>query len=141
MQKEINMKVNDLTKESIKKLKRGEYLIFNRKGLPECFINIKYYKIYYENLEYNFQYFKNYYKDCEIFPIELIKKPNINKYEIHFCEGTYFMAKIVATESGIIDNTFTEFIGEFETNKEGIQLILNMLMKAYQLQKDFPLES
>jgi hypothetical protein len=47
-------------------------------------------------------------------------------WEIHFCEGSYFMAKIKGSESGIIDNTFTEFIGEFTTNKKGINNILNI---------------
>lgn len=65
----------------------------------------------------------------------------MKKYEIHFCEGSYFMAKEINTECSIIDNTFTEFIGKFETDEKGIQLILSMLHKAYELQKEFPIEN
>lgn len=62
------------------------------------------------------------------------------KYEIHFCEGEYFMAKIVDTEQSIIDNTFTEHIGNCLADNEGIINILQMLNKAYKLQIDYPIE-
>ena len=50
-------------------------------------------------------------------------------WELHFCEGSYFMAKEKDTESGIIDNTFTEYIGDITSDKAGIQKILNNLGK------------
>jgi len=61
-------------------------------------------------------------------------------YEIHFCEGSYFMAKEKGTEQGIIDNTITEFIGNFETTNKGIINLLQMLKRAYNLQLFFPIE-
>lgn len=64
----------------------------------------------------------------------------MKNYEIHFAEGSYFIAKEKGTEDVIISNTFTEFIGEFNTDDKGINDILNMLQKSYELQKDFPLE-
>ncbi len=64
----------------------------------------------------------------------------MKRYEIHFCEGSYFMAKETGTECGIIDNTFTEPIGKFETDEKGINLILEMLHKSYELQREFPIE-
>ncbi len=50
------------------------------------------------------------------------------------------MAKETGTECGIIDNTFTEPIGKFETDEKGINLILEMLHKSYELQREFPIE-
>lgn len=51
----------------------------------------------------------------------------MNTYEVHFCEGSYFMAKIKGTEQGIIDNTFTDFIGYFTRTNEGIIKVLQIL--------------
>jgi hypothetical protein len=65
----------------------------------------------------------------------------MKNWEIHFCEGTYFMAKEVGTSQTIIDNTFTEYIGNVNTDEKGINNILNMLEKSYNLQKDFPIEN
>lgn len=52
-----------------------------------------------------------------------------NIHELHFCEGSYFMSKLKGSEQGIIDNTFTEYIGEFKASKEQMQKILNNLSK------------
>lgn len=50
-------------------------------------------------------------------------------YEIHFCEGQYLMAKEKDSESGVIDNIFTEFIGIIEGSREEVEGLLLTLTK------------
>jgi hypothetical protein len=52
-----------------------------------------------------------------------------NTYELHFCEGCYFMAVEKGKESSIIDNTFTEYIGDIKTTQKSIKKILDNLGK------------
>lgn len=61
-------------------------------------------------------------------------------WEIHFCEGSYFMAKREGTESGIIGNTMTELVGKIYTREENIQDILIICNNAYNINKIYPIE-
>lgn len=54
---------------------------------------------------------------------------NTNVHELYFCEGSYFMSRLKGTEQGIIDNTFTEYIGEFTCTNKEMQIIIDNLSK------------